>query len=313
MYYFKNGLYVPAKSKPIPNVLVFIDESYFDSNSGFIQSAFVITKDLYTNYFIPESTKVLSKLGRNAKEFKASNISKGNLKIYKDFLSIIETCIVTMADHSPLHSFVSIDSNQVYEEINLSDFVNTISSAFASISVILDSHLIYETTRQLYWLFNHYGNICNTKLSNEFEFIFDQKHRYAKECHAKGFIFDKFGRGIFVPKKNAIKHVSNAAFQTHFSTRPYPRIHDFKFYWSTKEIGLQASDLISNLVFNTLKVMLGSTNNIAKLKHDLLLDVVPSLRLYDDLNKALTLTYASSNYEGIANSNSKLLSTINFL
>jgi hypothetical protein len=80
----KGRILVP-KSAPSP-ICTFIDETNLLGQTGFLQAAVPIPQDIYTQQLVPQCKILLTKLGKEAKEFKGSGIKPGNADIYLEFL-----------------------------------------------------------------------------------------------------------------------------------------------------------------------------------------------------------------------------------
>jgi hypothetical protein len=174
-----NGIYIPVDDLP-PKVLIFIDESYLDNNSGKLQSALAVSSHSYNRTLPDLHRSELRKLGAQAKEFHGSNLSAGNKDIYLNFLRGFIDHSSALADISEVRSIISLDAADPYRTGNFDWAANQITGAFSKLGVAVDTNLAEEFARQVIWLSNHLHYVIPKPYKNDVVVIFDNTHRFAQ-------------------------------------------------------------------------------------------------------------------------------------
>lgn len=293
-------------SNQFPNIKVYFDET--NLLGGFIQVAFVLPEDKYINKFEPKAKSLLEKIDKRAKEFKANKFDRNSKhsKRYEDFLDLIRITITSSFDKTGLNSIIAIDSDNFYSPTYLQHYLKTLKTMISSISPAntFSQHFINESAKQYYWLMNHVNKIIQIKTANKFELIFDEKHNYAQQCLQSGVLLSGKHR-VVCQNHDILKYLFNAQMKVLLRGKLYPIADKFTFFFSQKDFGLQAADVLSNFTFNFLKVENGEKDLNSVAKHDMLLNIIPELKNYPQLKAATK--YAGNN---ILVMNNKLLSTI---
>jgi len=81
-------------------------------------------------------------------------------------------------------------------------------------------------------------------------------------------------------------HAAGTAWETGGTSGPV-RVQKFDFFWSHESPGIQAADLIANLMYNALRYENGFTDRKTKLKRDLLREFIPEPISCEHLTTAL--------------------------
>jgi hypothetical protein len=284
----KEGILVPKAA--IPPMCAFIDEAYLLGQTGFLQAAVVVPQDVYTQQLVPQSKALLTKLGKEAKEFKGSAIKPGNADVYLEFLQGFINVAAHLGDVAPVYSIIAIDSADVYSSDPFTAIHKNVAGAFAKFGITDEEHLAAEFSRQILWLHVHFPYIAEKGFANPLVLCFDNKHRYAQRMQAlKAFTGPRLTTPTFWQLEKAFRSFANTLFQHLTPKIAIPRIERFRFQWSSVEFGLQAADLLCHLALNSVRHGMGIVNDTTILKTELLKKVVPSFALPDGLKAELAV------------------------
>jgi hypothetical protein len=305
----KGGILVP-KTEP-PPICMFIDETYLLGQTGFLQAAVPIPQDIYTNQLVPQCKGLLSRLGKDAKEFKGSGIKPGNADLYLEFLRGFVNVAAQLGDVAPVFSIVAVDSADVYNSPPFKAIYDNVVGAFANLGITDEYNLAAEFSRQVLWLHVHYPHIAEKPFANHLVLCFDNKHRYAQRMQAlKAVTGPRLIAPTFWQLEKAFRSFANTLFQHLTPKIAISRIDRFQFQWSSVEFGLQAADLFCHLTFNTIRHEMGVVNESTSLKARLLREVVPSFALPADLKSELAVVKDAQGKDDVLCKNPKLRSRV---
>jgi hypothetical protein len=278
--FIKQGeLYVP-KPNP-PSVEVYVDETYLNRNSGFLQSALILPGSLYLRELRSRSAKFLGQIQANTKEFKGANITKRHYSIYRDFLADYVSGVTQLADISSFRSIVSVDA---FDRYLSSPHVNNIQTAlrqsFAKLGLNCSAKLQKEFSRQLYWLIWHLPGIVQVEIPEcHFQFIFDNKHQYAREANNVTGAQSSLGVGLIIKVREALQIAANALIPRLVPQLKNCRVIAIDFVDSKHNFAIQAADLICHSFYNTIKELHGYSDPSVTLKAQLLREFASSVNL----------------------------------
>lgn len=304
-YTIVGGIWVPCARNADP-ILLFIDEAYLSGQTGFVQSCVVVPRDAYQNKVVPEATCLLKRLGKDAKEFKASKIKPGNSRIYTEFLQLFVNHIAAVSDVSTMRSVVSVDAQGCYSGKNFQWLNPQVLGAMQNLGLKDVSELGNEFTRQVLWLYNHWPKIGGMgKYKNPLIITFDEKHKYAKQCKQMQFISAPGTPAILTGVHEVLTSFANCLFKKCLiPIRLVPSIKDFRFGWSPAEFGIQAADVLANLMYNSVLFNMGVKTPATSVRTAILQELMPGL----NVPTALTTSMKRCGNEVVC-TNSGLLST----
>ncbi|MBC8373496.1 MAG: hypothetical protein ISS69_09185 [Phycisphaerae bacterium] len=283
----KNGIFVPAKK--LDPVLVFIDETYLPGRTAIVQAAVAFTRQAYRDLIVPECGKLLKQLGPDAKEFKGSNLSKGNRAIYQQFLERVTGVVGAIAEKAPLRAVVSVDSVEPYSGDNFNFVDGGVRKALNAFGISNIPKCVAEFSRQMLWLRYHLPKIIPEGLANELTITFDNQHKYAKELRnpiATGLVDQP--RSLR-PLSDLLTPFANILLQGALEPSTGPvKVEKFDFLWSEESFGVQAADLLANLTYHGLRYEHGFQNKKTKLKRDILYDFIPEAITCAELQSGLS-------------------------
>jgi len=280
--YIKRGeLYLPKSAPPI--LEVYVDETYLNKNSGFVQSALVLPGSLYDRELESLSRDLLRKIQANAKEFKGSKLTNRHYPVYRDFLAYYVSAITQLVDIcASFHSLIAIDaSDQYLHSQHIQNIQSALAQSFGKFGMNVSANLQREFSRQLYWLVWHLPGIVPVEIPEcHFRFVFDAKHNYAKE--AGQFISSQtsLGAGLIWKVREGLRTAANALIPRLVPQLKNCRIIDVDFVESEKHFGIQAADLFCHCCYSTIKEIHQSSDPIVALKCRLLREFA-SLNLSD--------------------------------
>lgn len=276
MKWEKQGeIFVPVEDEPT-KILVFVDESYLQGETGKLQGAIAVSSRDYGQALHVGHRNELQLLGSGAKEFHGSRLSAGNKATYLRFIRSFIDHASALSDISDIRSIVSVDAAAPYNEGNFQWAVNQISGAFNNLAVLADVHLVEEFARQVLWLSNHLQYIVPTQYNNDLVIIFDNRHRFAQLCRHYQAIQVR-NLPVYVLRET-YKNLTSFANTLLANIKPevrWPRIKELRTSWSQKECGLQASDVLVNAVHGALRYEMGIQGPVETLRHDFVQEFIP--------------------------------------
>jgi hypothetical protein len=308
----KNGLLVPKAATP--PIYVFVDETYLLNETGFVQAAVPVPANLYTSQLLPICKELLSKLGKDAKEFKGSGIKAGNKEIYRSFLRLFVDVTTQVGDKADLHPIASVDASAPYKGGQFQGIFDNVTGGLKNLGIEGEDNLVAAFSQQVLWLFRHWRKISNTRYSNALVLLFDNKHRYAQRFNEQRIhVNSKLIAPAFWELGKTMTSFANTLFKQIDATLPIPRISCFDFKWSPAEFGIQAADLFSHLVHSAIKCELGIKDDNNDSKYELLLEVMPDFVFTNELKNALKVVKDGEGKDGVECVDPNLLSTYQFL
>jgi hypothetical protein len=303
----QNGILVP-KSTGIP-IYVFFDESNLLNNSGFLQTALTVPEDMYKEELVPVCRKLLTKLGKGAKEFKGSMLKRGNLSLYREFLRVFIETTCHLAEHAEVFSIVALDTSDVYSGPVSRKASDAVRGALARMGVTNVDHLADEFSRQAYWLHKHFKSIVPKPFTNELLLCFDEKHQYAKKARAlRGVYVNKLGASVFQKLEETLRSFLPTLFGLLKPPVTIGNLGRFQFQRSPAEFGIQAADLFSHLAYSAVKYEMGIVNANTTLKTQLLREAIPSFGVNSQLKGSLGVGMDNQGRADVVCTDSKLMS-----
>ena len=282
----QNGLFVPVIQPDLCRL--FVDESYLTADSGTVQAALFVANSWYQREAVPESRRILSRLGAKAKEFKANKLSKDNQAHYEEFLRLFLSGVAAVGMTGKAFSIVTLDGPDFHPPAQLAAIASTVGATVAEYGVSLPVGLLNEFARQLAWLLHHGSHIVPGPLANPLAITFDSKHRYGQEVRTPVFIHKGSGVALLWRTSALLTRVvDTAACKKHI---PVSAIEAFDFGFSQAEFGLQAADLFANLYHACLRHVAGARDHGTVLRHALLARVAPALCPDSQVASVLTLS-----------------------
>ena len=290
-----------------PAIVVYVDETYFGNQTGVIQAAIPIQKDL-EKVFDDSVKKLLEKYPSNKiQEFKASKISKGNRVIYEIFLQRIINVNASIGDQSSLRPIVTVEGIDRHNDINNVTFINAVTDQLAKHAITDEPQLGKEFSRQVWWLYRFFEKICQSQIANEFEFVFDNKHQYAQKCLDYKAVILPNRIPILRRRWEVLSSIANIILkEMHKPPKWFPKISKFTFNYSENNYFLQSCDLFANLFYNALKYESGIRNKTVELKRDMLQCVIPSINFDRRLVSALEIGVLNNSYKEVFFKDKKL-------
>ena len=282
----KNGIFVPAKK--LDPVLVFIDETYLPDRTAFVQAAVAFTRQAYEALIAPKCRGLLRKLGSDAKEFKGSNLTKGNKAIYKQFLERVTQVSGAIAERAPIRAVISVDAAEPYAGKNFGSINGEVSKALGAYGITDIPKCVSEFSRHMLWLHNHLPKVIPEGLRNELIVAFDNQHKYAEELRTPRAVGLVNQHPILRPLSDLLTPFANTLLQGALKPATGPvRVQKFDFLWSEDSFGVQAADLLANLMYNALRYENGFRDQKTKLKRDILREFIPEDVSNSDLTSSL--------------------------
>jgi hypothetical protein len=273
----QGSLLIPETSPT--QLCLFIDETYFYRNTGFIQTAIVLPENVYRDSVKPACRRLLRQFDVSATEFHANRISSKTavVRIYSQLLQYIVNAISLTSDASTIRSIISVDSYDQYINQNYTTIRDSVRIALASLQVSDLGRLEEEISRQIVWLIQHINHAIPTRYRNHLKIIFDNKHNLARECRNLRTVQVNGRPPTLLETERIIKVTLNAFFSVHANLFNLPHIDHVSFCESEREFGLQAADLFSNLMYGAIRYAKGITIPATSIRNTLLNTVMPGL------------------------------------
>ncbi len=269
---------------------VYLDETYFKQQTGMIQTAIVMPDDKYTEVFVEIAEYILARDGR--KEFKARDIKRGNVASFREFLQRVVNVVHIVGNRSILRSIIAVDGDIPARMTMFDKVYRQARIALSNNGVVLDSdleNLLKDYCSQYLWFVDHFKYIAPHAVENEFRILLDDRYKNAQTGQQTKLVPTKHGFAWPISVTRLITSTFNSMRSVHQMTDRLPRVSEIKHYWSEDHYGIQAADLLSNLLYNFLKYEMGirDPKGTTELKRDLLLEVVPGMSVDDAVRKCL--------------------------
>lgn len=255
-----SGLILPEEP-PLAPIHLFIDETFAGDRSGFLQACFPVPENIYDEVIVPESRKILRRLGPQAKEFKGSAIKQGNVSPYREFLHLFTSISARIADHTTLYPVVSLDGMDVYSGQQFDNVRWNVQGSLENLGASEAVHIVAEFSRQMLWLHRHLPTIAPQGIMNEIIITLDAKHSHAEQMRESRFFF---GGQLSAATASSLENVLTSYARTLLSHEQSDlqipnigRVQGFRFVPSHVEFGLQAADVLSHLVYSVLRQAAG--------------------------------------------------------
>ncbi|MFN0018784.1 MAG: hypothetical protein ACKVP0_11035 [Pirellulaceae bacterium] len=310
-FVMKNGILVPIEQ--LPHVLTFVDETYLLNKSGFIQSAIPVPQNIYDDQLVPRCRDLLKNLGKDAAEFKAKNIKKGNKEVYRQFLEAFVGATSAVSAQYPLSPIVAVDGFGPYSDANFTWVKQQVVGGLSNLGIAGQEQLAGEFTRQVLWLNAHLPKLASVRFANEFVMTFDNKHRYAQETNKVLVVtHPDIIVPIFRPLGKNLTSFANTLLDK-LTKGNSPKIASFNFDFSEKSFGLQAADMFSHLTYAALRCEMNIEEDKDDFeKYDLLLEVTEDFNLAKQLRSELVVAKSNEGRDDVGCNNPSLLSTYSF-
>jgi hypothetical protein len=277
----------PISPSPPKPMMVFVDETFFHSQTGVIQVGIPFPSYL-EHLFNRDAADIIKGSRQPISEFKASQISKGNAEVYKKFLELILRKSGMLHEQVDLHPIVTFESYTAHAVYDAGKITRVVSQAWKNLNVCdVDPHFVAEFSRQVAWINCFFEKILPNTIPNPFIFVFDNKHSYAQECQSVKRIFLPSGIATLKKQGELLVYAANAVLASLANGRSFPRVSQFNFEHSGNKYFLQAADLVCNLSYNWINYEKGIRTVVTELKHDMLQEVMPAFQLPSKLLDAL--------------------------
>ena len=304
----ESGLILPNEAlpnkAPLAPILLFIDETFTADKSGFLQACFSVPQSIYDETFVPRSRELLRQLGSQAAEFKGSAIKRGNIRPYRDFLHLFIGVSAHVSDHAPLYPVVSLEGNESYAGQQFDWVRKNVEGSLQNFNVSDSAHIVEEFSQQLIWLHSHLTAIAPEGISNEIVFTFDEKHSYAKQMlKLRFFSGEQPSAAVASSLETVLTSLARTLFshkQSNLRLTMIDRVKRFRFARSQDEFGLQAADVLSHLIYISLRKAVGIVNANTSFKVDLLSEIMPDFAIDDDLRSRLKIIEAKDGRQDIS-------------
>ncbi|MEI8197076.1 MAG: hypothetical protein WCI73_14345, partial [Phycisphaerae bacterium] len=234
-------------------IRVYFDETYLHKHSGIVHAVIPIPDDSETE--ITEAINSLKEEFPNMPtELKAKNISVGNQDLYEQFLIRVVNVLGMVSASSSLRGIITFESKARREDKNYKYIKSQVDGALANLKVVNCEYLASEFCKQIWWIWRFFGMVCPTRISESFEFIYDEKYSYAALCRSKVWVTPVGGIPVLWECRNLFTSIANNILPLlgDDKRRWFPQIKQHSFASSVGNRMLQCCDLMSNLFYNTL-------------------------------------------------------------
>jgi hypothetical protein len=259
--------------RPPDDITIYIDETYFDMNSGLIQVGLPVPYGCKAGF-----EEAIAKLRADnphvqIAEFKAGKVHAGNATVYGKFLQYVINIAGAVGEQTPLRPVISVESMKVSTGNEYDWVLRQVTGAFQK-QGINNAPASNEFARQALWLWRYMKNICPQQVGNPFQIIVDEKYRDATECRSLKPVIMPHGMVVWWEHWKHLTSFLNTLLSNVKPRRWTPRITEFRFESSKNSLYLQAADLLANIFYNAMKFEKGIVNPNTKLKHDLFQSVM---------------------------------------
>lgn len=258
----------------LQRITVYVDETYLHRHTGIIKAAIAIP-DAAREPFERAMVPVVAVHRKD--EFKAGDITGGNVGVYREFLRFVVNVIAETGLQSPLRSIVSVESMSIYRSNLCSSVRQAFEKAFARNGV--DTKLVIDMAELTVWCGHHLRYVLPEGAANPFALVLDERYRNdLRVAEQKWFNSPTLGFATPMVLRDILPGLLNVGLRLLRSTPkwtvPAVEVVNVDFVQSSSSIYLQAADLISNLAFNYLLYKKGVRTKPTCIKHDLFAGVM---------------------------------------
>jgi len=249
-------------------ITIYIDESYFDRNTGLIQAAIPVP----AGYVKAFQSRVAELRDQNphfhSQEFKGGKITKGNAGVYKKFLRDAMNLSAIISDNSPLRTVITVESTQSSRSNEYQWVLDQVTGAFHELGID-HAPTSQEFARKVVWLWRYLKDICCRPVKNSFRVIVDEKYRDADECRSLKPTLNTNGVVIRWPHWKHLTNFLNTLLKEMRPKHWAPHVAEFRFEKSQGSLFLQAADVLANIFYNAMKYGKGIVDDNTTLKYEL--------------------------------------------
>ena len=283
--------FLPCREVSAQAIKLYVDETYFEYQTGFIQVALPVPGPPYETSLAEDLRQFLPGRGESRQlnyEFKASKLNGRNETRYTRFLEFLLRDLRNVHDESSITPVVTFESMQNYAK-NDPDY-SWVREQTLALSIALqmnvDTHLTEEFSKQVLWLWRTSKAIFHRPIGNPIALVFDNKHNYATLVNKMKSVALANGLIVFDELRRQFARMATCILNEMQPKKSLPPLQDFAFEFSEKTVFLQASDVLCNLIHNALKFHKGIANENTARKCNVLSKVIPNLQFDEKLLSA---------------------------
>lgn len=277
---------------------MYIDESYGDDETFLIQTAIGVpagnAEHTFTQILVD---KIAAEPNFARQEFKAGRLAANNRHVYQWFLQQVINVLAEISDRTPISTIVAIDSTANYKTDVYNRLYSMLRGSFDDIGYpSTEIDLARDFIRQVIWLHARLTEMFPASGAGDIEIYFDKKYRLdqAFEETVTIWVPTRAGRRLRITEQRwrTYTRLFCLLLQALPSIRSFPTVSKFTYIDSKASHLIQAADLLSNLTLNAIKYRMGITNDLIKMKYDMLCSVLDSDPIAPELLTSLTVSGA---------------------
>jgi Protein of unknown function (DUF3800) len=273
---------------------VYVDESYGDDGSFVVQTAVALPAG---NAEIAFNEILEAKIAENPRfdreEFKAKGLSGKNQYVFQWFLQQAINILGEVADRTPCRTLVTIDSVEKYRSDVYDRLYEQLKGSLTDIGYT-DAEIGHarDFIRQVIWLHARLPRLIPPAGAGGVELFFDEKYRMDLSF--------KEDIAAWVPRGEARVRFEEERWKTYTrllrillqvlpTTQTFPEVASFTYVNSKSSYLIQAADLLSNLTLNAIRHRMGVTDDMTRMKYDMLCSVMSDDPIAGDLLAAFAV------------------------
>jgi hypothetical protein len=275
---------------------MYIDESYGDDQTFLIQTAIGVppgNAELAFNQILQDKFAAEPNFARE--EFKAGRIAANNSHVYQWFLQQVINVLAEISDRTPISTIIAVDSAANYRTDIYDRLYAMLRGSFDDIGYPpTEIDVAREFIRQVIWLHARLTQMFPASGTGDIEIYFDNKFRLAQSFDERVTIWVPKGAGRRIrmteERWKTYTRLFRILLQALPTTRTFPTVSKFTYIDSKASHLVQAADVLSNLTLNAIRHRMGITNDLIKLKYDMLCSVLDADPIHPELLTSLIVS-----------------------
>jgi len=272
----------------------YIDETYGDDRSFLIQAAFAIPAGNAETVFSEIlETKIADNPRFDRSEFKGGDTSAKNRYIFQWFFQQTVNIIAEIADETPVRTIIAVDSTQKYNSDIYDKMKQQMEGSFKDLGYpASEIEVARDFIRQFIWLHARLTSLLPADGIGDVELYFDKKYRLEVQFEEALSAWVPKGKTrllLIETRWKAYTRLFRNLLRVVPTVQNFPQVTKFTYIDSRSNYLIQAADLLTNLTLNAIRHRMGITNDLIKLKYEMLCSMMESDPIEAELLNSFTV------------------------
>ena len=201
--------------------------------------------------------------------------------------------IAEIADETPVRAIIAVDSMLKYNDNVYAKLKKEMAGSFNDLGYPAgEIEVAREFIRQFIWLHARLTTILPAEGIGDIELYFDAKFRLDVQFEEmlSAWIPKGNTRRLFMEKRwKAYTRLFRNLLRVIPTAQNFPNVTKFTYIDSESNYLIQAADVLTNLTLNALRHRMGVTNDLIRLKYEMICSVMDSDPIVAELLKAFTV------------------------